>query len=101
MEGASSCLRQSVPDVFTNRIMNHDTPGDRRGEQVFCLEAVEGGLPILGETMQRVERHQPAEQGGGLKEGTFFLRERPPNFVLQVTRHFTARGGPGLGREGE
>src|SRR5205823_626325 len=34
-----------------------------------------------------------------LKEGTFFLRERPPNFVLQVTRHFSAGGGPGLGRK--
>src|SRR5207302_530101 len=99
MEGASSCLRQAVPDVFTNRIMDYDTPGDRRGEQVFCLEALKGGLPILGETMQRVERYQPTEQGGGLKEGTFFLRERPPNFVLQVTRHFAAGGGPGLGRK--
>src|SRR5437870_9264089 len=99
MERTPTRLRQTLTDVFANRVVYDDPTRDRRREEVLCLEPVDRALPLVGETMERVGRDEAAEQRRGLEDRSLVLRQRTPDLALQVAGHFPARAGPRLRRE--
>src|SRR5881296_1184774 len=99
MERTPTRLRQTLTDVFANRVVYDDPTRDRRREEVLCLEPVDRALPIVGETMERVGRDEAAEQRRGLEDRPLVLRQRAPDFAVQIAGHLPAHARTGLRRE--
>src|SRR5207247_10156186 len=62
MERSPTRLRQTLPDVLANRVVHDEAAGNGRREEVLCLQPVDRGLPLVGETMEGVGRDEAAEQ---------------------------------------
>src|SRR5207247_767937 len=95
MERSPTRLRQTLPDVLANRVVHDEAAGNGRREEVLCLQPVDRGLPLVGETMEGVGRDEAAEQRRGLEDRPLVLRQRAPDLALQVAGHFPARARTG------
>src|SRR5437899_10118010 len=79
--------------------MHHDAGAHRGGDQVLGLEALDRRLRLRGETNERLQRNKPSEEGCRLEQGPFGLRQRVPDFSIEVSGHLAADGGARVRRE--
>src|SRR5256712_6938733 len=60
---------------------------------------MDGGLPFVGEAMQRVGRDEASEQRRRLEDRPLVLRQGAPDLAFEIAGHLPAHARAGLRRE--